>query len=196
MLNRNTPAPAYTGDAAPRSTPRPSSRRIVQQLSSYAAPQRVLIVDDDEDSRIIYERFLGLAGFETTTTGSAMEAFTRARSAPPSAVLLDLVLPDMHGSELALLFRSTPGLEHIPIVGITARVTPELLKNPEAVPVARLLIKPATGEQLVDAIRDSVRTSQRIAAPEAAALPRASSRDGGPQAADRTTPAAWGGSAP
>lgn len=144
--------------AAPWSAVRPSPRRTVQQPASSAASAapRVLIVDDDEDSCIIYERFLGLAGFQTTIAASAMEAFTRARSAPPSAVLLDLVLPDMHGSELALLFRSTPGLEHIPIVGITARVTPELLKNPETVPVARLLIKPATSAEVVLAIRSSV----------------------------------------
>src|SRR5688572_32792394 len=115
----------------------------MQHSTSSAAPH-VLIVDDDEDSCIIYERFLELAGFTTSHARSATDAFMRACSAPPSAVLLDLVLPDMHGSELALLFRSTPALENVPIVGITARVTPELLKQPESVPVTLLLIKPTT----------------------------------------------------
>ena len=151
----------------------------MQQPPSPAAP-RVLVVDDDEDSCIIYERFLELAGFETSNARSAVEAFMRASSSPPSAVLLDLVLPDMHGSELALLFRSTPALEHVPIVGITARVTPELLKEPATVPVTRLLIKPTTSRQLVGAIREAIEVMAT-----AAAASRAVSGD-----AERPQPAA------
>ena len=137
----------------------------MQQSTSSAAPH-VLIVDDDEDSCIIYERFLALAGFETSHARSATDAFMRARSAPPSAVLLDLVLPDMHGSELALLFRSTPALENVPIVGITARVTPELLKEPSSVPVTLLLVKPTTSEKLAAAIRQAIEMTAMAAREE------------------------------
>ncbi|HEX6058309.1 MAG TPA: response regulator [Gemmatimonadaceae bacterium] len=128
----------------------------MQPQHSDSSPPRVLIVDDDEDSLIIYERFLGLAGYETSRARSGTEALRRASSEPPAAVLLDLVLPDMHGSELAMLFRATPGLEHIPIVGITARVTPDLLSDPDSVPVPRLLLKPTSGGELVEAIRESL----------------------------------------
>ena len=127
----------------------------MQSTPSSAAPH-ILVVDDDEDSCIIYERFLSLAGFETSSARSAIDAFMRARSTPPAAVVLDLVLPDMHGSELALLFRTTPALERVPIVGITARVTPELIKDPTTVPVTRLLVNPATSANLVAAVRQVI----------------------------------------
>jgi CheY-like chemotaxis protein len=124
--------------------------------SSSTVPPRVLIVDDDEDSLVIYEKFLWLAGFATSRAASAMEAVSRATAAPPAAVLLDLVLPDMHGSELALLFREIPALQRVPIVGITARVTPALLAKPEAMNCTRLLVKPVASRQLADAVRDAI----------------------------------------
>ena len=120
---------------------------------SASSALRVLIVDDDEDSLVIYEHFLALAGFETARARSALEAVTRATATPPAAVVLDLVLPDMHGSELALLFRATPALALVPIVGITARVTPALLAKPEAMNCTRLLVKPIASRQLADAVR-------------------------------------------
>lgn len=138
-------------DVAPSSKP-----LLVQPQHSFSSPPHVLIVDDDEDSLIIYERFLGLAGYETSRARSGTEALRRVRSEAPAAVLLDLVLPDMHGSELVMLLRATPGLEHIPIVGITARVTPDLLTDPESVPVPRLLLKPTSSGELLDAIRESL----------------------------------------
>ena len=118
--------------------------------------QTVLIVDDDEDSVHIYGQFLELAGYATARAYSAMSAYTMARRDPPSAVLLDLVLPDMHGSELTRLFRSTPGLEHVPFIGVTARVTADLLARPEANDVTRLLLKPTTFDEIVSAIRESI----------------------------------------
>jgi CheY-like chemotaxis protein len=128
----------------------------VQHPSATDAPPRVLIVDDDEDSVHIYSQFLELAGYATTPAYSAMSAYTSARRSPPSAVLLDLVLPDMHGTELARLFRCTPGLEQVPFVGVTARVTAELLEAPETLEVGRLLVKPATSHDVVAAIRETI----------------------------------------
>lgn len=55
------------------------------------------------------------------TTGE--EALCMAAGLNPALLLLDLGLPDCHGSRLLGLLRSLPGCEHVPAVAVTADVT-------------------------------------------------------------------------
>ncbi|MNK42869.1 Transcriptional regulatory protein SrrA [compost metagenome] len=66
---------------------------------------RVLLVDDNEMGSELLAEFLSLSGLETRCAATAGQALELAKTFAPDAVLLDILLPDMDGYELAARLR-------------------------------------------------------------------------------------------
>jgi two-component system, OmpR family, KDP operon response regulator KdpE len=66
---------------------------------------RVLVVDDEPQILRALQTNLRGAGYEVVTAANAEDALTEAAMRPPDAVILDLVLPDGHGTEFARQLR-------------------------------------------------------------------------------------------
>jgi two-component system phosphate regulon response regulator PhoB len=81
----------------------------------------VLIVEDDADLRGVMEYAIQHAGLRTTSVASAARVLPVARAEIPSVVLLDLMLPDGSGTEIARELKRDPHTRGIPIVMVTAR---------------------------------------------------------------------------
>lgn len=64
--------------------------------------KRVLIVDDSEEIRDVYEMLLSNAGFEVDTACNGIEGFEHARAKRPDVIILDVVMPGMDGLQLLL----------------------------------------------------------------------------------------------
>ncbi|MBI3969137.1 MAG: response regulator [Chloroflexi bacterium] len=85
---------------------------------------RVLVVDDDEDTREVVRELLTDEGYEVgsvANTGSALETLTHW---PPDVILLDLRLPGGDGRSFVQSYRDRPG-PHAPIVLFTALGNPD-----------------------------------------------------------------------
>lgn len=67
---------------------------------------RVLLVDDNEIGSELLAEFLALSGLETRCAATGEAALALADSFAPEAVLLDILLPDMDGYELASRLRA------------------------------------------------------------------------------------------
>src|SRR6266851_5174642 len=83
--------------------------------SRYANRLRVLVVDDNPTNREILQDQLSNAGIRVAAAHSGAEALTMARNAasrgyPFGAALVDMVMPDMNGLELAQAIKSDPVL--------------------------------------------------------------------------------------
>lgn len=89
------------------------------------APARILYVEDDPSiqqvGRLSLER---VGGFTTRTCGSGAEAVACAPEFRPDLVLLDVMMPDMDGTETLARLRSLAGLEAVPVIFLTAKVQP------------------------------------------------------------------------
>jgi CheY-like chemotaxis protein len=70
--------------------------------------RRVLLIDDDEQIRRVYERFFTAAHYEIQTASGGTGALEIARRWKPDVVLLDLMMPDVRGSELIVLLKVQP----------------------------------------------------------------------------------------
>src|SRR3954451_17137023 len=83
---------------------------------------RVLVVDDEEHITELVAMGLGYNGFEVeraATGRAALEAIERRR---PDLVVLDVMMPDLDGFEVARRLRRNEGAgSHIPIIFLTAR---------------------------------------------------------------------------
>jgi two-component system phosphate regulon response regulator PhoB len=81
----------------------------------------VLIVDDERDLAGLIEFNLKAAGFSTLVAMTGEEALAAAREQRPNLVLLDLMLPDMPGTEVCRQLRAEAGTRDVLIVMLTAK---------------------------------------------------------------------------
>src|SRR5687768_4335746 len=78
--------------------------------------RRLLIVDDEEALQRLARRHAERANFEVLVAGTVGEALRLAVSGAPSAILLDLSLPDGSGIDVLLRLKSDPVTADIPVV--------------------------------------------------------------------------------
>ncbi len=81
---------------------------------------RVLVVDDDEDSRFLVERVLSRQEFEVTAVSNGKAAMESALSAPPDLIVLDIMMPGMDGHEVYARLKESDKTRNIPIIMLTA----------------------------------------------------------------------------
>ena len=81
----------------------------------------VLIVDDEQDLCSLLDFHLRGAGFSTAIALTGEEALRCAREQPPELVLLDLMLPDLPGTDVCRQLRASPTTRDVLIVMLTAR---------------------------------------------------------------------------
>lgn len=80
----------------------------------------VLVVDDDERNRKLARDVLRAAGLATLEASTGREAIELASERQPDVILLDLGLPDMDGTEVALELRGGERTTRIPVVALSA----------------------------------------------------------------------------
>jgi two-component system response regulator MprA len=78
----------------------------------------LLLVDDDPRVRTAVGRRLGFEGFAVELASDGAEAIERCSTSPPDLVILDVMLPEMDGLEVARRLRQ---LSPVPILMLTAR---------------------------------------------------------------------------
>jgi CheY-like chemotaxis protein len=83
---------------------------------------RILIVDDNEDSREILALILGMNGFSCVHAGDGVEALEQARTYQPSAIVTDIFMPRLDGVDFTRKLRADPQLANIPVVAQTAYI--------------------------------------------------------------------------
>ena len=86
-----------------------------------AGATQVLIVEDDQDTREMIERFLELEGFAVRSAPNGAAALASLqRHGRPSVIVLDLMMPVMNGWQFREAQRQDSRLADIPVVVVTA----------------------------------------------------------------------------
>ena len=83
--------------------------------------QRILVVDDEPDLLELVRVNLAQAGFEVETASTGRNALDCVRRSAPDLVVLDLMLPDVPGTDVCRELRSDPEFARLPIIMLTAR---------------------------------------------------------------------------
>jgi CheY-like chemotaxis protein len=84
-------------------------------------PAKVLVVDDEPGTRELLKETLESDGYIAVLAASGREALEALHVIPVSAILLDLIMPEMDGFELLLRMKEDPGLRNIPVLVLTAK---------------------------------------------------------------------------
>ncbi|MCB9643611.1 MAG: PAS domain S-box protein [Myxococcales bacterium] len=83
-------------------------------------PIRILIVDDNEENRILLKTLLEPVGFELQEATNGKEAIELFEEWLPHAILMDMSMPVMNGYEATKRILATPKGQKTPIIGVTA----------------------------------------------------------------------------
>lgn len=86
---------------------------------------KILIVDDDPDTIEFLKLLLGRQGYQTVEALNGMQALSLAHSEKPDLVILDIMMPDLDGYEVARSLRRHPETAVIPILMFTAKTQVE-----------------------------------------------------------------------
>src|SRR3954463_11827913 len=78
-------------------------------------PPEILVVEDDEDTRVVLQDLLEMNGFAVRTSPDARQALAAARAAAPSLILGDYFMPDADGAWVVQQLREF-GLGQVPVV--------------------------------------------------------------------------------
>lgn len=85
------------------------------------AKEPILVVDDEADIRDLVALNLRRAGYEVLTCDRGLDALDLAREHMPRLIVLDLMLPDLSGSEVCRRLRGQTRTSQIPVLMLTAR---------------------------------------------------------------------------
>jgi len=84
-------------------------------------PAKVLVVDDEGGTRELLKEMLESDGYIPVLAASGKEALAALPQIPVSAILLDLIMPEMDGFELLLHLKEDPASRNIPVLVLTAK---------------------------------------------------------------------------
>jgi CheY-like chemotaxis protein len=144
---------AEPGDA--QNAPYGGAGPFTPRWTMLSAPRlRVLVVDDEPDTRASMAVLLRLWGHEACEAGDGPAALEAALRFRPHAVLLDLGLPGMDGCAVAWRLRRAPELEGILLLTVTGHGDAESVARASRSGCDRHLLKPADPQELCRVLRE------------------------------------------
>jgi len=109
----------------------------------------VLVVDDHEEGREGCALLLVQAGFRVATAINGLDGLVKALSLGPDVIVMDLAMPDLDGLECMRQLASSSTTREIPVIALTAHVTPEARTQAAAAGCRAFLGKPFVPSGLI-----------------------------------------------
>jgi len=122
---------------------------------------KILIVDDNEDARIILKETLESNGYSVKDASNGKEALKSAKESPPDMIISDILMPVMDGFQLCREVMADEILRDIPFVFYTATYTDETDEDlAMKFGADRFIRKPAEPEEFMKIIQGVIRDAK------------------------------------
>lgn len=121
--------------------------------------RKVLVADDEVHIVQVVAMKLRNNGFDVITADNGAEAYKLCCEEKPDIIIADYQMPQMTGIELIEKIRSTPELEHIPVIILTARGFAIEDEQKERLNVAECLSKPFSPKELLSHVEIVLQSS-------------------------------------
>ncbi len=122
---------------------------------------RVLLVDDESSIRTIVRVNLESDGIGVIEATDGAEALERVREEQPSIVLLDVMMPDVDGWQVAQRLARDPATREIPVVFLSARAAREDRLRAQELGAVGYVVKPFDPVRIGGVVRDVLERIER-----------------------------------
>jgi len=120
-------------------------------------PKRVLIVDDDESSRMLLERIVdSVRGLEITLADDGEAALKLATEHAYDLILLDLLMPGIGGIEALTRIRKSSANKASAVIIVSAMADPDTEIVCRSLGVKDYIVKPIRRDALIQAVRSAL----------------------------------------
>ena len=116
--------------------------------------KKILIVEDNKDSREILSLFVTKFGHQVIKASNSQEAITNAEAECPDLIFMDMQLPDVDGVKTTAILKQNPKTSHIPVVALTAWMSALWEEKAAKVGIATYLLKPTSPQKLKETIEE------------------------------------------
>jgi len=114
--------------------------------------KKILLVDDDEVMLTMLERSLADTGFSLAKASNGKDAVFLAKDWHPDLIVLDVMMPEMDGSEAADSLKKDPATKDIPVIFLTSLLSKAEEKQVTVSTGQTYLAKPLDREKLLSEI--------------------------------------------
>jgi CheY-like chemotaxis protein len=112
---------------------------------------RVLLVEDDDDTRALYGFILASAGYKVKAVKNGLEALAELQEHRPDVIVTDLVMPVVDGLQLIRIVKNRAELANIPVIAVTAHGQ-NLQERARSAKADKVIEKPADYRSVCDII--------------------------------------------
>lgn len=120
----------------------------------------VLVVDDEEDYRIIIADVLRGAGLEVRLAADGEQGLRILKETPCDMVLVDWMMPNMDGEKFCRAMRAEPALRELPVIMLTVKQTAEEELDALHFGADDFIVKPFQAPELVARVRAALRRTE------------------------------------
>ena len=121
-------------------------------MTSTPQTTRMLVVEDDLDTREFYEDLLIAEGYHVLAASTGQQALAHIAAQSVQGIVLDRRLPDVDGVLLCRLLRQRLGAQ-VPIIFVTADRDPDLEATARAAGITAFVLKPFHPAELLDRVQ-------------------------------------------
>ncbi|MEZ4671042.1 MAG: response regulator [Anaerolineae bacterium] len=137
-------------------------------------PGKILYVEDNPQNMRLVRKILVAAGYEVIEAMNGLSGVATAARETPDLILMDVNLPDINGLEATSRLKATPQLSWIPIVALTANAMHGDRENCLAAGCDGYLAKPVMKNELLNAVAQFIKQSNRPSNSEENLIPQIS----------------------
>ena len=128
--------------------------------------RKVIIVDDDRDTRELLRAALEMRGFMVSQAQSGLRLISYLHVDRPDVIVLDVMMSWIDGFELCRAIKRNPEFQSIPVVFISGRSDPEDVRQGLACGAAAYFCKPLDTEEVLEKIDELTAGAPLASAPE------------------------------
>ena len=115
---------------------------------------KILLIEDDKLMLRLYQKAFGFENYEVETAVNGEEGLAKVKSGKPDLILLDIMMPKMHGLEVLDRLKADPEVKDIPVVILTNLAGEEDAETALAKGAVKYIIKSEhKPKEVVDAVK-------------------------------------------
>jgi YesN/AraC family two-component response regulator len=124
--------------------------------------KKILVIEDETQTRDIFLRCLSFEGFFALGAESGLTGMKLAQTHLPDLIVCDIMMPDVDGYSVLSRLRQSPSTTAIPFIFLTAKVTMTDLRRGMELGADDYLTKPCTVEQFLQAIATRLQRQETL----------------------------------